>query len=89
LLIPVSAGRSISLTGFVSDVSGRYSVTVDNQTTILSGRSSFFYPDAVLFYATEVDDTRQHELVVQNMQNRVLALKVGGVNYTTVQNVTG
>lgn len=82
-------GRAISLIGIVSDATGKYSVTMDNQTTTLSGESSFFYPDALLYYATDVDDTRQHQLVVQNMEDRVLALMVDGVNYTAVQNATG
>ena len=84
----VFAGRTVSLTGFVSDASGQYSVTLDNYTSTMSGRSSFSYSEALLYYATDIDDDRQHQLVVQNMENRVLALKVGGFNYTTTQNGT-
>jgi hypothetical protein len=74
--------------GFISDASGQYSVTLDNQTSIFSGHSSFSYSEALLFYATDIDDSRQHQLVIQNMEDRVLALKVNGVNYTTAQNNT-
>jgi hypothetical protein len=41
--------------------------------------------DTLLFYATGLDD-RQHQLMVQNMEDRVLALKVGGFSHTAVQN---
>jgi hypothetical protein len=82
------AGEAVSLAGFVSDLSGQYSVTLDNQTTTLSGHSSFFYSDALLFFATEIGGDHQHRLVVQNMEDRVLALKVGGISYATGQNKT-
>ena len=74
--------------GFISDASGQYSVTLDNQTSNFSGHSSFSYSEALLFYATDIDDSRQHQLVIQNMEDRILALKVDGINYTTVQNNT-
>ncbi|KIM75935.1 hypothetical protein PILCRDRAFT_826769 [Piloderma croceum F 1598] len=81
-------GRTVMASGFISDASGQYSVSLDNQTSILSGHSSFSYSEALLFYATDIDDSRQHQLVIQNMEDRVLALKVNGVNYTTAQNNT-
>ena len=73
------------MSGFVSDVSGQYSVTLDNRTANFSGHSSFLNSDTLLYYATGLDDDSQHELVIQNMEDRVLALKVGGYNYTMVQ----
>jgi hypothetical protein len=73
------------VTGFVSDVSGQYSVTLDNRTANLSGHSSFLNSDTLLYYATGLDDDSQHELVIRNMEDNVLALKVGGFNYTAVQ----
>lgn len=75
----------MTLYGAVSNLAGNYSVTLDNRTTNLSGRSSFFNPDALLFYATELDDDQQHHLVLQNEEDSVLAISVSGVNYTSVQ----
>lgn len=80
-------GTTVTLYGAISNLAGNYSVTLDNRTTNLSGRSSFFNPDALLFYATELDDNYKHHLVVQNEEDRVLAIGVNGINYTSVQNV--
>lgn len=82
--IPCSAGQIVTLYGLVSADCGQYSVTLDNKTTTLSARSSSSYPHALLFYATDLDDHIQHQLVVQNEENRVLAVRARGLNYTSL-----
>lgn len=81
---PYSAGRIVTLYGLVSADSGQYSVTLDNETTTLSARSSSFYPQALLFYATDLDDHTEHQLVVQNEENRILSVRGRGLNYTSL-----
>ncbi|KAF7965168.1 hypothetical protein HWV62_45280 [Athelia sp. TMB] len=61
-------------------------VTIDNDSTTYSGHSSFTNFFTLLHYASELDDTVNHEVVVQNMENRTLAMSVGGINTTSLAN---
>ncbi|TFK44161.1 hypothetical protein BDQ12DRAFT_708173 [Crucibulum laeve] len=71
-------GSSFLLTGTTSPTSGNYSVTLDNITTTLSGRSSFTKHDTLLYYATGLDSSITHVVQVRNEGGGDLELKVGG-----------
>lgn len=66
--------------GMTSPDAGGYSVTLDNVTTTLNGRSSFTVYDALLFFASGLNSTIEHTVVVENLDGGQLSLLSGGVN---------
>ncbi|GLB36973.1 hypothetical protein LshimejAT787_0400240 [Lyophyllum shimeji] len=72
------SGASFLLSGRTSPKAGTYSVTLDNVTSTLSGRSSFTSPDTLLFFTTGLDPSSLHDVAVTNEDGAELSLKVGG-----------
>ena len=80
------AGSAITIFGLTSPESGSYNVTVDNHSITYSGHSSFTNFVTLLHYASELESAAKHEVVVQNMENKTLAMSVGGINTTSLAN---
>ncbi|TFY75109.1 hypothetical protein EWM64_g8903 [Hericium alpestre] len=83
LMIFAFNGTAVAVNGFRDAQSGQYSVTLDNQTRVLDGRSSF-KEHATLFFATGLDPTMPHQIAVINNESRLLS--IGSVNVTSVAN---
>jgi hypothetical protein len=64
--------------GKTSPQAGSFSVTLDNVTATLSGRSSFTVLDSLLFLSTELDPNITHSIEVRNVEGKELSLAVGG-----------
>lgn len=79
-IILLSLGTTFLLKGTTSPLSGNYTVTVDNVTTSLSGRSSFTVYDSLLFYTSGLDSTALHSVEITNNGGGDLSLLVGGFN---------
>ncbi|KAJ7134976.1 hypothetical protein C8R43DRAFT_1021708 [Mycena crocata] len=73
-------GTSFLLRGSTSPEAGRYSVTLDNVTTVFSGQSSFSQADSLLFFASGLDAETIHNLEIINTQGATLVLPVGGAS---------
>ncbi|KAJ7497609.1 hypothetical protein FB451DRAFT_1359820 [Mycena latifolia] len=73
-------GTSFSLKGSTSPDAGRYSITLDNVTTVFSAESSFSETDSLLFYASGLDAETVHDLEIVNTQGAALVLPVGGAS---------
>ncbi|KAG6877898.1 hypothetical protein C0993_002563 [Termitomyces sp. T159_Od127] len=71
-------GASFFLNGLTSPTSGTYSVTVDNDTSTLSGKSTFTNPDTLLFYVTGLDPTVSHKVKITNEEDHDLLLRLDG-----------
>lgn len=84
-LISLHKGTSLLLTGTTSSKSGRYSVTLDNATTSLSGQSSFTQQDTLLFFASGLDPEALHEIQVINEDGSELVLITNGFNAFAVE----
>ncbi|EDR11612.1 uncharacterized protein LACBIDRAFT_324293 [Laccaria bicolor S238N-H82] len=59
---------------------GNYTVTLDNISTSLSGKSSFAAHDTLLFFASDLDPNSNHSVEIRNDGGGNLALLVGGFN---------
>lgn len=57
---------------------GNYSVTLDDATTVLSGRSSFKQHDSLLYFATGLDPGVNHTVEIVNQGGHELSLGVQG-----------
>lgn len=66
--------------GMTSPDAGSYSVTLDNITTTLNGTSSFTVYDSLLFFASELNSTTEHTVIIENIDGGQLSLLSGGVN---------
>jgi len=64
--------------GKTSPQAGSFTVTLDNVTTTLSGRSSFTDLDSLLFFSTELDPHSMHTIEVRNVEGKELSIPVGG-----------
>ncbi|KAF8800211.1 hypothetical protein BYT27DRAFT_7200394 [Phlegmacium glaucopus] len=81
-------GSTFLLQGKTSPNSGNYTVTIDNTTTTLSGRSSFTSYTSLLFFVSDLDSTLVHSVAIANSGGGGLSLLVGGFNtsmpYSTI-----
>lgn len=66
------------MSGKTSPQAGNFTVTLDNVTTTLSGRSSFTDLGALLFFSTDLDPQIVHAIEVRNADGGELSLSVGG-----------
>lgn len=73
-------GTTFLLKGTTSPTSGNYTVTLDNISTTLSGKSSFTAHDTLLFFASDLDPKLNHSVEVRNDGGGNLALLFGGFN---------
>lgn len=64
--------------GKTSPQAGNFTVTLDNVTTTLSGRSSFTNSGSLLFFSTGLDPQMIHAVEVRNVDGSELSLSVGG-----------
>ena len=71
-------GTAFLLRGTTSPNSGKYSVTLNNQTTALSARSSFLAHDTLLFYTTALEPNATHTITIANEGEGQLALSEDG-----------
>lgn len=83
---PILIGTALTVTGAVSPSAGLYSVTIDNHTTTYSAKSSFTKLDTLLFYVTGLDGNQTHDIVIQNEEDKTLAIQASGFLVTTAQN---
>ncbi|KAG6828003.1 hypothetical protein H0H92_009695 [Tricholoma furcatifolium] len=72
------SGAAILLSGTTSPQGGTYSVVLDNVTSKFSGQATFTNSDTVLFFATGLDPTIEHDIEIVNDDGSDLSLKVGG-----------
>ncbi|KAF8894333.1 hypothetical protein CPB84DRAFT_1293010 [Gymnopilus junonius] len=73
-------GTTFIMQGETSPDAGSYTVTLDNVTTTLNGRSSFTVDNALLFFASELNSAIEHSIVVENLDGGQLSILSGGVN---------
>ncbi|KAH6906365.1 hypothetical protein BKA70DRAFT_406931 [Coprinopsis sp. MPI-PUGE-AT-0042] len=71
-------GTAFLLRGTTSPSSGWYSVTLNNQTTTFSARSSFLAHDSLLYYATALEPNATHTITIANEGEGQLALSENG-----------
>ncbi|KDQ49914.1 hypothetical protein JAAARDRAFT_42514 [Jaapia argillacea MUCL 33604] len=62
-------GRAVLVNGTVDSTSGRYSVELDGQMTLSNGSTSWFVPDALLFYMDGLDPNSTHLLNITNVDD--------------------
>ncbi|PPR04378.1 hypothetical protein CVT26_004215 [Gymnopilus dilepis] len=78
--VTVFNGTTFIMQGMTSPDAGSYSVTLDNITTTLNGTSSFTVYDSLLFFASELNSTTEHTVIIENIDGGQLSLLSGGVN---------
>ncbi|KAF9010738.1 hypothetical protein BDQ17DRAFT_1421079 [Cyathus striatus] len=72
-------GQAFFLAGTTSPSAGNYSVTLDNSSSpIYSAKSSFTVPNALLFYATGLQENMTHDVLVRNEGGGTLEVANGG-----------
>jgi hypothetical protein len=71
--------------GIISPSAGQYSVILDNMTTTYSAQSSFTQPDTLFFYVTGLNGNQTHDIVIQNEEDKTLAIQASGFVVTNAQ----
>ncbi|KAF8991034.1 hypothetical protein BDQ17DRAFT_1287786 [Cyathus striatus] len=73
-------GQAFFLSGTTSPSAGNYSVALDNSSEpiIYSAKSSFTVPNALLFYATGLQENVTHDVLVRNEGGGTLEVANGG-----------
>ncbi|KAJ7647011.1 hypothetical protein FB45DRAFT_186291 [Roridomyces roridus] len=69
-------GTSFLLLGLTSPTTGSYSVTLDNVTTVFSGKSSFSNDHSLLFFASGLDAETVHDFEIVNTDGGTLKIPV-------------
>ncbi|KAH0589586.1 hypothetical protein J132_06672 [Termitomyces sp. J132] len=72
------SGAAFLLSGMTSPAAGKYSVVLDNSTSILTGQSIFNNTNTLLFYATGLDSTVPHHVQITNVDGSDLLLNQDG-----------
>jgi hypothetical protein len=74
-------GTAVVVSGLRDYTSGRYNVSLDGQTFTFNAQSPW-KESTVLFFRTGLNPDMSHELIITNVEDKLLA--IGAINVTTI-----